>query len=341
MLLEAAADEAAKHSAEKLEVSIKGIKESQSASGRDFAVRSSVFNGLAQPLLPRDEVFEGFDEVGSRFEADFVKRHRCARNHVRRLLRGRGWYEAQLFVVKEDKKAKKAAMKKAKVMDEDAAKEEGGGGGSSAVAVQDERFVKLKVQKNRRKPLEGPESFFFPQRLMMACALSCWICTMLTLIIVNIGDWGVTVLSTASRLGDTVTAHAAYSDQLQYANRFGLQPTIFLMGLSLAGLSPEVQDFLRTAFLAATAVAGIVMILVFTMQWRWIFSNFKSDVFALRRGEYFFAKDKFREEYANKYIGYQVHPHHLAAASSLLLPPSTYLPTYSSLPSPQTNRSRI
>ena len=129
-------------------------------------------------------VEEGFDEVGARFEADFVKRHRCARNHVRRLLRGRGWYEAQLLVVKEDKKAKRKAMRAAKVQDEEAAKKaadgggEEGGGGSHVLAIQEERFMKLKIQKNRRRPLEGAESFFYPQRLMMACALSCWICTM-------------------------------------------------------------------------------------------------------------------------------------------------------------------
>ena len=43
----------------------------------------------------RAEAHCGFPEPSSWYESDFVARHRCARNHVRVLLRGRIWYEPQ------------------------------------------------------------------------------------------------------------------------------------------------------------------------------------------------------------------------------------------------------
>ena len=41
-------------------------------------------------------------------ETSYEERHRCARNHVRMLLRGKVWYEAQLVKLKNKKKDKKA-----------------------------------------------------------------------------------------------------------------------------------------------------------------------------------------------------------------------------------------
>jgi len=58
--------------------------------------------------------------------------------------------------------------------------------------------------------------------------------------------------------------------------------------------------------LAVSIIGGTVLVLTYVSQWFFIFKNFKDDSFQLRQGKVFFDKAKFREEYANKYIGYQV-----------------------------------
>ena len=72
--------------------------------------QETVFNGVG-PGRSRVEAFEGQPEEPSLhwlLETSYEERHRCARNHVRMLLRGKVWYEAQLVKLKNKKKDKKA-----------------------------------------------------------------------------------------------------------------------------------------------------------------------------------------------------------------------------------------
>ena len=92
-------------------------------------VMASVLNGVSSGLSRR-QIFDGSPEEGSWFETSreqrarcarprgsaaarpcsaaalLVRVCRCARNHVRMLLRGKLWYEAQLVTSKESKAAK-------------------------------------------------------------------------------------------------------------------------------------------------------------------------------------------------------------------------------------------
>ena len=80
----------------------------------------------------------------------------------------------------------------------------------------------------RRAPLEGPDSFFFPLRLKMACALSLWICFMLTLIFYNLLDWAISVLCMAGKLEATMLAMRPHSDQLSHATHLANYPVLML-----------------------------------------------------------------------------------------------------------------
>ena len=57
-------------------------------------IQTAVLNGTS-PGLSSVELFDGQLEPPCWFETSFEQRHLCARNHVRRLLRGKLWYEAQ------------------------------------------------------------------------------------------------------------------------------------------------------------------------------------------------------------------------------------------------------
>lgn len=282
------------------------------------AIQAAVFNGDLSPLwADKTTAFNGMPEPAAWFEADLVKRHRCARNHLRILLRGRAWYEHQLVSAKDTKAAKKAAKaaakaakKSAKVHDEPADASAPMGDGDELATIVPEKAKVVKLVANRRKPLEGKESFFFPMRLRMACWLSCWICLMLTLIYLNIGLWAVNVIGSAGNLDDAIGTHALYSDQMQYVTRYGTNPTILFaiiaesaraLGGDLSGTSAYI-DLVKVF----VGVGGFVLSITWLVQWYYIYQNFKDDTYALRRGFYFFDVVKFREEFANKYIGYQV-----------------------------------
>jgi hypothetical protein len=129
--------------------------------------QASIMNGAnGGPLPSKSEVINGTPEEGSWLEADYTARMRCARNHVRRLLRGRVWYEAQLLSakVKKAKTAKKESgrgffgrLRGSKVSNEESS--DGGGGFDGAGAVENSTETKPEVlvqfKTNRRAPLEG------------------------------------------------------------------------------------------------------------------------------------------------------------------------------------------
>ena len=71
---------------------------SDSAPRRVLCSRREVLNGRIPPLS-RSEASEGQLEPGFWLESDYASRQRCARNHVRLLLRGRRWYESQLIMI--------------------------------------------------------------------------------------------------------------------------------------------------------------------------------------------------------------------------------------------------
>lgn len=348
-------------------------KAATKAGAEGNSVQHDVMNG-APPGL-RAVVSLGSPEPGYWFESDYHKRKRCARNHVRILLRGKVWYEAQLLAVRKVKTPMRkrvvavigrglAALKslvgrvqkrKGAPATEVASRPSVDSESFSAVetvsapsspppsppspsssidrgesddAVRQDHTISF---RDRRAPLEGPESFFFPLRLKMACALSVWICFMLTLIFYNLLDWAISVLSMAGTLEHATRAMRLHTDQLHHITHLGNGPVLMMTALSILGatITPEKPTY-QTMIYGFSVVGCTLIFGCIVYQWRAIFRSFRQHSFRLRRGDYFFDRAAFREEVANKYIGYQV-----SHSASCYQPPSqARTPTNTLLPLP-------
>ena len=347
------------------------------------ATQADVMNG--KPPRPRADVHLGMPEPSYWLESDYHKRKRCARNHVRILLRGKVWYEAQILKVMAAKKktpivqrlkalcrpkakqpvAKQpaaeqpaaeqaASIQPATSMDKalqlkkkvsfkrnvqiaasEASAAETDTFGSAARASSEtpspppsppqpvdkasaveEAEAKYKVAlQHRRAPLEGPDSLFYPLRLKMACALSLWICFMLTLIFYNLLDWAISSLTMAGQLERMILATKPHSDQLY--THLAYYPILVMSSLSLVGATITPDNPTYQTIIYGYAISGCALIYgCIFYQWKAIFRSFREHTFMLRQGDYFIDRAAFREEVANKYIGYQVS--HMTISFTLL-----------------------
>ena len=73
----------------------------------------------------------------------------------------------------------------------------------------------------------------------------------------------------------------------------------------------QVQQRTTTAYvLTALWVCGtalpVLLFVALLRNWRAIFTTYRSRLLAMRRGEYFFDRFAYREEHANRYVGFQV-----------------------------------
>lgn len=402
------------------------------------ANRASIFNGRNTVLAPlRADAFSGSPEIAEWLESDFVLRHRCARNHVRILLRSRLWYEAQLLklaqkskrpgfcrrllcflfrknapqdpsprnepfprsppasppeassavetcesnneVSQEQIRAAKEAQARwllGQMEDEiddwshDQKLHARSNGAAELVtsaaascptpgapaltssptspllsplrlfrqmpgAVQSSEThpaqkktvqeINKEFVKNRRLPLESSESFFFPQRLKMACLLSVWISGALSLIVANLATWVYNIIMTAGILDETLRSHTPVSDQMSAATQLADGPIALLTTLSLFGIqaTPSTSNqfglgssVYSDVTLAVPYIGVGVLVMTFLLQWYFIFQSFRSDSYALRSGNYFFQKEVFPEDFANRYIGFQVA--HMTVSTTII-----------------------
>ena len=179
--------------------------------------------------------------------------------------------------------------------------------------------------KNRRLPLESSESFFFPQRLKMACLLSVWISGALSLIVANLATWVYNIIMTAGILDETLRSHTPVSDQMSAATQLADGPIALLTTLSLFGIqaTPSTSNqfglgssVYSDVTLAVPYIGVGVLVMTFLLQWYFIFQSFRSDSYALRSGNYFFQKEVFPEDFANRYIGFQVA--HMTVSTTII-----------------------
>ena len=188
-------------------------------------------------------------------ESEATRRARCARNHVRTMLRGRGSYD---------------------------------------------------VYRRRRF-----ESFFYPQRLWMALALSLWIQLLITLFFINTIKWARAALSAAREFDEKVMAEAQHHAAIDEATRFA---PLFRCGMLLtwAFLGGGTDGGVDRGQIVHDALSGVglgvplVQLLVLVLSWVHVFVIYRERIMNMRKGVYFFDRTIYREEYANLYIGYQV-----------------------------------
>ena len=225
---------------------------------------------------------DGAIEVASWLETHAAQRQREARNHVRRLLRGRK-YIVMLYEQHQ--------------------------------AALNRRWCTMLCRRLSGSPLyerpwDNVASFHYPERLWMAFAVSIWLQIMYVAIVLNFAQWIDAVVLWASRQSD-----ALFSDPAGISGDPNSMPPLYLALTLLVNefghLFADVLTMLREAagdgFMQPFAyAAGFFQLLYVCSLWRGIFRRYKRRILAMRRGEYFFNRRSFRETSSSSYMGYQV-----------------------------------
>ena len=156
------------------------------------------------------------------------------------------------------------------------------------------------IYKRRHK------SFFYPQRLWMALALSLWIQVLITLFFINMVRWTSSALTAAQEFDAKMSVeaqhHAAIGEVTRYAPTFRVVMLTLWAFLADAGRGAIVHAALIGTGLGVPLVQSGILL----FNWYHVFVLYRGRMMKLRRGEYFFDRNIYREEYASLYIGYQV-----------------------------------
>ena len=285
---------------------------------------------------------DGAMEPAGYLESSAMIRLRCARNHVRLLLRPASDYEARLAALTAKKQRgggrpwrgsaptagprtagrtstiaiespRPGALQKALSSSPTVAAVRAASAKAVAPAVEytRARFAEapakvIKATGNRRLPLEaGP--FFYPQRLLMACGLSLWITFMLALVTCNVMLWMDAVISAGRAACVSLDGQAAHTSDLPLATRYSITALVTLLQVDdVLGQGRKAYEVVRAVVGVLVWVVPLVPTLVILYNWYFIFAAFKRHTYLMRQGTYFFERRLFRAEYANRYIGYQV-----------------------------------
>lgn len=177
-----------------------------------------------------------------------------------------------------------------------------------------------------RAYLDSIATFTVPLRLRLACALSIWICLMLTLVALNLSNWIVQSIELAGQVSATLREQAEHSDQLQTATPLSASALQLLLLIGRTDLGQNegtrtiVSKIARGLLQSGTCLTFAITLL----NWVVIFRSAKVHILRLRRGDYFTERVgrflgvdlAFDESGANRYIGYQVsHMMGLSCAS--------------------------
>ena len=98
--------------------------------------------------------------------------------------------------------------------------------------------------------------------------------------------------------------HAALAAVSSYSPAF----RAFFVCLATLLASAGLHDILYTAFVAVGSFVPALQFVFLLLSWAHVFKIYRERVYAMRRGLYFFDRGLYREEEANKYVGFQVAP---------------------------------
>ena len=143
------------------------------------------------------------------------------------------------------------------------------------------------------------KSFFYPQRLWMALALSLWIQVLITLFFINMVRWTSSALTAAQEFDAKMSVEAQHHAAIDEVTRFA--PTsacsCWVSGASLArrGRGAIVHAALIGTGLGVPLVQSGILL----FNWYHVFVLYRERVMKMRRGVYFFDRNIYREEYAS------------------------------------------
>merc|ERR1740115_488105 len=228
---------------------------------------------------------DGALEVGTWYESHAHARQRTSRNHVRLMLRG-GRNEHPAMVAKQEALNKRSWRQfwrgcRGARLDVDVA------------AVYDEQAV-----------------FYYPERLYMGLWLSAWLQVLLAAVVFSMAAWADGVVLYAQQKA-TQTLENAASASLGDAGTSPVELAFNLLvaeaGKYLAVYIATVQAIFGEGFLRPFAIAiGVIQLSYVLSLWRGIFVRYRARLLKMRRGDYFFKREEFRESGSSMFIGYQV-----------------------------------
>ena len=228
---------------------------------------------------------DGALEVGTWYESHAHARQRTSRNHVRLMLRG-GRNEHPAMVAKQEALNKRSWRQfwrgcRGARLDVDVA------------AVYDEQAV-----------------FYYPERLYMGLWLSAWLQVLLAAVVFSMAAWADGVVLYAQQKA-TQTLENAASASLGDAGTSPVELAFNLLiaeaGKYLAVYIATIQAIFGEGFLRPFAIAiGAIQLGYVLSLWRGIFVRYRARLLRMRRGDYFFKREEFRESGSSMFIGYQV-----------------------------------
>jgi hypothetical protein len=243
---------------------------------------------------------DGELERGYWWESHASRRQREARNHVRKMLRGKKHLVALAAAAQEKLNKRYYRQFWAGVF-----------GGRLEVSVT--------------QVYDDNATFFYPERLYLGFTVSIWLQLLLIAVVVNFAQWGDAFVVFARNVGEqkrdvamSGLGSGAGDDQnpLQLAIEIITNEFALLVSSYLSWLEAFFGEGLLVPF---AVICGVFQIWYVCALWRGIFVRYKQRLLAMRRGEYFFHRLAFRESGASLYIGFQAR--RAAAPSASPSPP--------------------
>merc|ERR1740133_195891 len=152
--------------------------------------------------------------------------------------------------------------------------------------------------------------FYYPERLYMGLWLSAWLQVLLAAVVFSMAAWADGVVLYAQQKA-TQTLENAASASLGDA---GTSPVELAFNLHIAEAGKYLAVYIATiqaifgeGFLRPFAIAiGAIQLGYVLSLWRGIFVRYRARLLRMRRGDYFFKREEFRESGSSMFIGYQV-----------------------------------
>ena len=237
----------------------------------------------------------------SPLETRAMRRQRCARNYVRKLLRGRKWLAAEL-----QKEQERINMRNGNLF-----------------TLTISRALGLSTRVHPHLPYERKEDFFYPERFYWGALLALWFQLLISLAFVA-GTRALNgyLLSMAHRLewfNSLAVAHMQPQSIVLGANRVPGTNPLAAIGLSaaanlyeLGGYGQTVSDLTRlldstliNRAIPVLIISGVLAFLIHAFMWSRMFGRYRERLLMMRYGRFFFDKRRFDETAASSFIGYQ------------------------------------
>ena len=153
--------------------------------------------------------------------------------------------------------------------------------------------------------------FYYPERLYMGLWLSAWLQVLLAAVVFSMAAWADGVVLYAQQkavqtLEDAASASLGGTGGTSPVE-LGFNLLVAEAGKYFAVYLATIQAIFGEGFLRPFAIAiGVVQLAYVLSLWRGIFARYRTRLLRMRRGDYFFKREEFRESDSSMFIGYQV-----------------------------------